>query len=48
MMAKGERRGNREVKKPKQDKPKTAPAVSPFVVTPGKAVTAQGQRGGKK
>lgn len=47
-MARGERRGNREAKKPKQDKPKTAPATSPFVVTQGKASTAQGQRGGKK
>ncbi len=28
-MARGEQRGNREVKKPKQDKPKSAPA-SPF------------------
>jgi hypothetical protein len=47
-MPKGERRGNREAKKPKQDKPKTAPATSPFIVTQGKAGTAQGKRGDKK
>jgi hypothetical protein len=29
-MAKGQMRGNREAKKPKQDKPKAAPAPSPF------------------
>jgi hypothetical protein len=29
-MAKGQMRGNREAKKPKKDKPKTAPAQSPF------------------
>ena len=29
-MAKGQMRGNREAKKPKQDKPKAAPAQSPF------------------
>jgi hypothetical protein len=29
-MAKGEQRGNREAKKPKQEKPKAAPAASPF------------------
>jgi hypothetical protein len=36
-MARGEKRGNREVKKPKQDKPKSAPAASPFAVTQGGA-----------
>lgn len=30
-MAKGQKRNNREQKKPKQDKAKTAPAASPFV-----------------
>jgi len=35
-MARGEKRGNREVKKPKQDKPKDTPVASPFAVTPGK------------
>lgn len=29
-MAKGEQRGNREAKKPKKEKPKTAVAASPF------------------
>ena len=29
-MAKGEQRGNREAKKPKKEKPKAAPAASPF------------------
>ncbi|HEX8663330.1 MAG TPA: hypothetical protein VF744_04805 [Beijerinckiaceae bacterium] len=29
-MAKGQMRGNREAKKPKQDKPKAAPDQSPF------------------
>ena len=40
-MAKGEQRGNREAKKPKQDKPKSEPVVSPFTVM-------QGKPGGKK
>jgi hypothetical protein len=37
-MAKGQMRGNRETKKPKQDKPKApaAAAPSPFAVTSGK------------
>jgi hypothetical protein len=30
-MARGEKRGNREAKKPKQEKPKNAIPVSPFV-----------------
>jgi hypothetical protein len=29
-MARGEKRGNREAKKPKQEKPKAAPILSPF------------------
>ena len=29
-MAKGQQRGNREAKKPKQEKPKAAPAQSTF------------------
>jgi len=40
-MARGEKRGNREAKKPKQDKPKSAPAVSPFAAPPGKAGPAR-------
>ena len=36
-MARGEKRGNREVKKPKQDKPKSTPAGSPFAATQGGA-----------
>jgi len=48
-MAKGEQRGNREAKKPKQNKPKEAPATSAFTVPPAKS-NASGQRpaGGKK
>ena len=46
-MARSEKRGNREVKKPKQDKPKDTPAASPFAVTPGKA-GAPKQGGSKK
>ena len=40
-MARGEQRGNREAKKPKQDKPKSEPVVSPFTAM-------QGKPGGKK
>jgi hypothetical protein len=47
-MARGEKRGNREVKKPKQDKPKSAPAASPFTAELGKGSPAQRQGGGKK
>jgi hypothetical protein len=47
-MARGEKRGNREVKKPKQDKPKAEPVASPFAVTPGKAGSSPKQSGGKK
>ena len=47
-MARGEKRGNREVKKPKQDKPKAAPAPSPFAAVPGKASPMPKQGGGKK
>ena len=31
-MAKGQKRSNREKKKPKQDKPKDAPPVSPLAL----------------
>jgi hypothetical protein len=34
-MAKGQKRSNREAKKPKQDKPKSAPAPSPFAQAKG-------------
>ena len=47
-MARGEKRGNREAKKPKQDKPKTAPVASPFTTTPGKDNPVQRPAGGKK
>lgn len=47
-MARGEKRGNREAKKPKQEKPKTAPAPSPFALPQGKASPAPRQGGGKK
>jgi hypothetical protein len=35
------RRGNREAKKPKQNKPKTATSVSPFSTPPPKAKGAK-------
>ena len=37
-MAKGQQKGNREAKKPKQDKPKAAPTEgqSPFASAPNK------------
>lgn len=44
-MAKGQKRGNREVKKPKQDK-KSKPAESPFAVQPGLASKGPKQRPG--
>jgi hypothetical protein len=47
-MARGEKRGNREAKKPKQDKPKSQPAASPFAVTQAKAGPTQRPAGGKK
>jgi hypothetical protein len=47
-MARGEKRGNREVKKPKQDKPKATVATSPFTTPPGKAGPAARQDGGRK
>ena len=34
-MAKGQKRSNREAKKPKQDKPKAAAATSPFAAGSG-------------
>lgn len=41
-MAKGQMRGNREAKKPKKDKPKVAPATSPFAsAKPAPAGAAQ-------
>jgi hypothetical protein len=48
VMARGEKRGNREVKKPKQDKPKATPVASPFTVIQGKPNPAQRPGGGKK
>jgi hypothetical protein len=36
-MAKAQKRGNRETKKPKQIKPDKAPVSSPFAVTAAKA-----------
>lgn len=35
-MAKGEQRGNREAKKPKQPKPKATAPISPFAPQPKK------------
>lgn len=44
-MAKGQKRGNREIKKPKQDKPKPVVAASPFS---SKGATLVGKAAGKK
>jgi len=45
-MAKGQKRSNREKKKPKQDKPKAVAAASPFAPPAGK--TAASGYGKKK
>ena len=42
-MANKDQRGNKEIRKAKQPKTKTAPATSSFIVTPGKTPS-----GGKK
>ena len=47
-MARGEKRGNREAKKPKQDKPKIEPTVSLFAATTAKPTAGQRPAGGKK
>ena len=44
-MAKEQKRGNREAKKPKQDKPKAAAPVDPFASSQGKPGAG---KGGKK
>ena len=44
-MAKEQKRGNREAKKPKQDKPKAAPVADPFASAQGKPGAG---KGGKK
>ena len=46
-MAKGEQRGNREAKKPKQEKPKATPAASPFA-KPDTGATPARKGSGKK
>jgi hypothetical protein len=46
MMSKGQKRSNREAKKPKQEKAKAAPAASPFAAPKGSA--NQNERGGQK
>jgi len=46
-MAKGEQRGNREAKKPKKEKPKTAVAASPFA-SQGKGTAPAKPSGGKR
>jgi hypothetical protein len=38
-MAKGQKRSNREAKKPKQDKPKASAATSPFASGSGSSKT---------
>jgi hypothetical protein len=47
MANKDQKRGNREVRKPKQAKSKAAPATSPFVATMGARGPAS-KPGGKK
>jgi hypothetical protein len=47
-MAKGEKRGNREAKKPKQEKPKAAPTPSPFAAAAGKANSGARPLGAKR
>jgi hypothetical protein len=48
-MAKGQQRGNREVKKPKKEKPKVAAtAQAPFGLNPPKSAGAKEDRGKKK
>ncbi len=47
-MAKAQKRGNREAKKPKQEKPKDVAPSSPFAVTPGKMNTPPRQGDGKR
>jgi hypothetical protein len=46
-MARGEKRGNRETKKPKQDKPKNPIPASPFV-SQGKRSAPAKPASGKK
>ena len=46
-MAKGQQRGNRETKKPKQDKVKAKDTPSPFTAVPSKAVGSVKQNTGK-
>jgi hypothetical protein len=46
-MAKGEKRGNREAKKPKQEKPKATPTPSSFAAAAGKA-NSMARPGGAK
>ncbi|WP_166802452.1 hypothetical protein [Microvirga pakistanensis] len=46
-MARGEKRGNREAKKPKQDKPRNPIPASPFV-SQGKGSVPAKLAGGKK
>jgi len=46
-MARGEKRGNREAKKPKQDKPKNPIPASPFT-SQGKGGTPAKPPGGKR
>jgi hypothetical protein len=47
-MAKGQKRSNREAKKPKQDRPKIAVEASPFAVTNAKGGAGPRQNGVKK
>lgn len=46
-MAKGYQKGNREIRKPKSDKPKPVAQPSPFDLTPGTANPKKGSAGKK-
>jgi hypothetical protein len=47
-MAKGEKRGNREAKKPKKEKPKTAVATASPFASQGKGSAPAKPSGGKR
>jgi hypothetical protein len=43
-MAKGQKRSNREIKKPKKEKAPPAPAAAPFAILPKGAGTVSGKK----
>ncbi|HWE46734.1 MAG TPA: hypothetical protein VG407_11975 [Caulobacteraceae bacterium] len=46
-MAKGQKKSNREVRKPKQDKPKPQASAKSFVEVPGRGAAGAGKKPGK-